>query len=73
MAGTAEDVRSRGVLEGGIVMPGSLELVLLRDVELRVREGWRCGGAEVERYSIFRVEEARCRDAQACFLMVEGW
>ena len=73
MVGTAEDVRSRGVLEGRRVMPGSVELVLLRDVEFRVREGWRYGGAEVERYSIFRVEEARCRDAQACFLRVEGW
>lgn len=73
MAGTAEDVRSRGVLEGRRVVPGSVELVLLRDVGFWVREGWRCGGAEVERYSIFRVEEVRCRDAQACFLRVEGW
>ena len=73
MVGRAEDVRSRGVLEGRRVMPGSVELVLLRDVEFRVREGWRYGGAEVERYSTFRVEKARCRDAQACFLRVEGW
>ena len=43
-------------------MPSSMELVLLRDVEFRVREGWRYGGAEVERYSIFRVggEMQRC-------------
>lgn len=53
-------------------MPGSVELVLLRDVEFRVREGWRCGGAEVERYSIFRVEEARCRDAQSLFSEGKG-
>ncbi|OCK87720.1 uncharacterized protein K441DRAFT_349049 [Cenococcum geophilum 1.58] len=57
---------------GERVMPGSVELVLLRDVEFRVREGWRCGGAEVERYSIFRVEEARCRDAQSLFSEGKG-
>ena len=73
MVGTTEDVRSRGVLEGRRVMPDSVELVLLLGVEFRAREGWRCGGAEVERYSIFRIEEARCRDAQAYFLRVERW
>lgn len=31
--GTTEDVRSKSVLEGGRVMPGNMELVLLRDVE----------------------------------------
>ena len=50
MVGTAEDVRSRDVLEGRRVMPGSVELVLLRDVESpgsRRVEIRRCGGGTV--------------------------
>lgn len=41
-----EDVRSRSVFWGG-VMPGSVEPVLLLDVEFWVRKGWKCGGAKV--------------------------
>ena len=32
-------------------MPGSVEPVLLRDVEFWVREGWKCGGAKMSRRS----------------------
>jgi hypothetical protein len=49
-----------------------VEPVLLRDVESWVREGWRYGGAEVERYSIFRVEEARLQRCASLFSEGEG-